>query len=85
LGLSFSMCVSGALAVAAVRASGLATDYNNANPDAPFKAGMRIVAVSDIRTTREMVQEINEGTTLREGMPPLPPKSQPGSPWTPPR
>mmetsp|Transcript_151646 Transcript_151646/g.484735 ORF Transcript_151646/g.484735 Transcript_151646/m.484735 type:complete len:234 (-) Transcript_151646:155-856(-) len=85
LGFSLSIRASGALAVVWVKAAGLAMEYNNANPDAPIKAGMRIVAVSDIRTTREMVQEINEGTTLREGMPPLPPKSQPGSPWTPPR
>mmetsp|Transcript_151657 Transcript_151657/g.484778 ORF Transcript_151657/g.484778 Transcript_151657/m.484778 type:complete len:237 (-) Transcript_151657:147-857(-) len=88
LGFSLSIRASGALAVVWVKAAGLAMEYNNANPDAPIKTGMRIVAVNDIRTTPEMVQEIKEGTTLRflmrEGVP-VPPKSQPASPLTSPR
>jgi len=86
LGLSLSMrASSGTLAVAWVKAAGLAMEYNNTNPDDPIKTGMRIVAVNDIRTTSEMVQEIKGGTTLRflmrEGVP-LP---QPASPLTSPR
>mmetsp|Transcript_151658 Transcript_151658/g.484783 ORF Transcript_151658/g.484783 Transcript_151658/m.484783 type:complete len:232 (-) Transcript_151658:75-770(-) len=85
LGLSLSIRDSGALAVAAVKAFGLCVEYNNANRDALIKTGMRIVAVNDIRTTPEMVQEMKEGTTLRflmrEGVP-LPPKFKPESPLT---
>mmetsp|Transcript_15592 Transcript_15592/g.41312 ORF Transcript_15592/g.41312 Transcript_15592/m.41312 type:complete len:228 (-) Transcript_15592:151-834(-) len=82
----------GVLAVLAVKESGITAEHNKANPDAPIMAGMRIVAVNDIRTTPEMVDQIRNGikngTTLeflmREGVP-VPSKSHPGSPQISPR
>mmetsp|Transcript_151650 Transcript_151650/g.484752 ORF Transcript_151650/g.484752 Transcript_151650/m.484752 type:complete len:228 (-) Transcript_151650:174-857(-) len=64
---------SGVLAVSAVKDSSITAEHNKANPDAPIKAGMRIVAVNDIRAGAwKMVQEMKEATTLRillrEGM-----------------
>mmetsp|Transcript_151644 Transcript_151644/g.484728 ORF Transcript_151644/g.484728 Transcript_151644/m.484728 type:complete len:228 (-) Transcript_151644:174-857(-) len=64
---------SGVLTVSGVKDSGITPEHNKANPDAPIKAGMRIVAVNDIRAGAwKMVQEMKEATTLRillrEGM-----------------
>mmetsp|Transcript_15590 Transcript_15590/g.41306 ORF Transcript_15590/g.41306 Transcript_15590/m.41306 type:complete len:237 (-) Transcript_15590:142-852(-) len=79
---------SGVLAVTAVKDSSITAEHNKANPDAPIKAGMRIVSLNDIRTTPEMVQEIKVASTvrflMREGVP-LPAKFQPGSPLASPR
>jgi len=57
---------SGVLAVTAVKDSSITAEHNKANPDAPIKAGMLIVAVNDIRAGAwKMVQEMKEATTLR--------------------
>jgi len=57
---------SGVLAVSAVKDSSITAEHNKANPDAPIKAGMLIVAVNDIRAGAcQMVQEMKEATTLR--------------------
>jgi len=57
---------SGALAVSTVKDSGITAEFNKANPNAPIMAGMRIVAVNDVRAdAQKMVQEMKEATTLR--------------------